>query len=168
MPDLSFLGEGHGIDISKKKRITVSPETFATNVEGVFAGGDVVTGPNTVINAMSSGTIAAGMIDNYIRGKGLDREYKLTRPSVYVPPVELTEEEIEEAERPTIPSLPLEGRIKNFNEVDLNMTEKMAIKEARRCLRCDLETEDGKKAVEELKRKKRKTKRSNEKRYAHN
>ena len=40
-------------------------------------------------------------------------------------------------------------RINNFDEVDLNMMEEMAIKEARRCLRCDLETEDGKKQLED-------------------
>ena len=146
--DLSFLGEGHGIEVSERNRIVVCPEIAATNVDGVFAGGDVVTGPNTVIDAMSSGKIAAEMIDKYIQGKELVREYTLTRPSMYLPPVELTEEETEEAERPVIPSLPVNERRNNFNEVDLNMTEEMAIKEARRCLRCDLETEDGKKQLE--------------------
>ncbi len=145
--DLSFLGEGHGIEVSKKGTIAVCPETFATNVAGVFAGGDVVTGPNTVIDAMSSGKIAAEMIDKYIQGKSLVREYELTRPSQYLPPVELTEQEIEEAGRPTIPCLPVGERRNNFSEVDLNITEAMAIREARRCLRCDLETEDGQEAI---------------------
>jgi hypothetical protein len=80
----------------------------------------------------------------------LAREYKVTRPSVYIEPVELTEEEIEElseAKRPEMPNLLAEERIKNFREVSLGFTEEMVIKEARRCLRCDLETEDGKKAV---------------------
>ena len=149
-PDLCFLGEGEPIEVSKRNRIVVCPETLATNVDGVFAGGDVVTGPNTVIDAMSSGKIAAGMIDKYIRRESLVKEYKLTRPSVYVLPVELTEQEIESAQRPRIPCLPVNKRINSFGEVELNMTEEMAIKEARRCLRCDLETEDGKKAIESL------------------
>ncbi len=152
-PDLCFLGEGEPIEVSKRNRIVVCPETLATNVDGVFAGGDVVTGPNTVIDAMSSGKIAAGMIDKYIRGESLVREYKLTRPSVYVLPVELTEQEIESVQRPRIPCLPVNKRINSFGEVELNMTEEMAIKEARRCLRCDLETEDGKKAIESLEHK---------------
>ena len=66
---------------------------------------------------------------------------------MYVPPVELTEEELEEAERPVIPCLAVHERKNNFLEVDLNLTEEMAIMEARRCLRCDLETEDGKQAL---------------------
>jgi len=71
----------------------------------------------------------------------------LTRPSLYVQPVELTEDEIENAKRPEMPQLPIEKREKNFNEVELGLSEVMAIKEARRCLRCELETKDGKKAI---------------------
>ena len=44
-PDLCFLGEGHGVEISKRNTIVVNPQTLATNVDGVFAGGDVVTMP---------------------------------------------------------------------------------------------------------------------------
>ncbi len=142
--DTGFLGQNHGIALSEWNTIEVDSETYASSREGVFAGGDVVTGPDTVINAMSSGKIAAEMIDKYIKGEKIEREYKLTRPSMYLPPVELTEEEIEKADRPAIPCLPLNERINNFKEVDLNMTEEMAVKEARRCLRCDLETEEGK------------------------
>lgn len=140
MPDLSFLNKGHGIGVSKKGTIAVAPETFATDVEGVFAGGDVVTGPNTVIEAMSSGKIVAEMIDKYIRRKKIGREYELIRPSMYVEPVELSEEEIEKALRPPIPCLPVKERINNFKEINLTLKEEIAVKEARRCLRCDLET----------------------------
>ena len=75
------------------------------------------------------------------------REYNLARPSLYIEPVELTEEEIEKARRPKMPKLSLKARKKNFKEVELGLAEEMAIKEARRCLRCELETEDGKKAI---------------------
>jgi len=61
--------------------------------------------------------------------------------------VELTEEEIEKAERPKMPKLPPRARKKNFKEVELGLSEEKAIKEARRCLRCELETKDGKKAI---------------------
>lgn len=147
-PDVSFLGEGHKIEIAKRGAIVVCPETFATSLDGVFAGGDVVTGPNTVIDAMAAGKIAAEMIDKYLQEKELLREYKLTRPSMYLPPVELTEQEIEEAERPAIPRLSTKERINSFDEVDLNIAEEAAVKEAKRCLRCDLETEDGKSILE--------------------
>ena len=150
-PDLGFLKGSIDLKVSKWGTVEACPETMVTNIEGVFAGGDVVTGANTVIDAMGAGKIAAEMIDKYIRGESLIREYKFTRPSIYVPPVELTEQEIEESQRPRIPRLAANKRVNNFDEVDLNMTEEMAVKEARRCLRCDLETEDGKKAIEALK-----------------
>jgi NADH-quinone oxidoreductase subunit F len=143
-PDLSFLGEGHGVEISRWGTVTASPDTFTTNVQGVFAVGDAVTGPNTVIQAMAAGKTAAEMIDKYVRGEEVAREYRLTRPSMYVPPVELTEQEADEAERPGVPMLAASERTNNFAEVDLCLTEEVAIKEARRCLRCDLQTKDGK------------------------
>jgi len=148
-PDLSFLGKNHGLTISKYGTIVVSSETYATNRDGIFAGGDVVTGANTVTNAMSSGKRASEMIDKYMRRENISKEYQLTRPSMYVPPVELTEEEIEEAKRPEISCIPVDERIHNSKEVDRPMTEHTAIKEARRCLRCDLETEDAKQWLEQ-------------------
>ncbi|MHB1336377.1 MAG: NADH-quinone oxidoreductase subunit NuoF [Candidatus Humimicrobiaceae bacterium] len=147
-PDLDFLNDAPVIETSRGGTIVVSPETLSTKISGVFAGGDVVTGPNTVIQAMAHGKIAAEMIDKYLRGKSLIREYRITRPSLYYPAVELHDQKIQEQTRPEIPCLPVKNRIKNFNEVSQNITEEAAIKEARRCLRCDLETEDAKKALE--------------------
>ncbi len=150
-PDVSFLDNFTGISISKRNTIEVSNETFQTNIPGVFAGGDVVSGASTVIEAMSAGITAAKMIDKYLSGQKVERTYKVTRPSMYPPPVELTDEEIEHAARPKIPAIPVEERRFNFKEVDKNFDEETAVREARRCLRCDLETEDGKKAMENLK-----------------
>ena len=61
--------------------IVVSSETYATNRDGIFAGGDVVTGANTVVDAMSSGKRASEMIDKYMRGEKISKEYQLTHPS---------------------------------------------------------------------------------------
>ena len=98
-----------------------------------------------------SGKIAAEMIDKYIKKEKLVREYKLTRPSMYVDPIELTEEEIEESQKFPVPRLAIRKRIDNFNEVDLDIPQNQAIKEGRRCLRCDLETEDAKNLVKKKK-----------------
>ncbi len=149
VPDVSFLGEMCGVEVSKRNTIAVNRETLATNVEGVFAGGDIVTGPNTLIEAVAAGKRAAESIDRYIRGESLVGEYNVTRPSTYLPPVELTEEEIAEAERAATPHLSIERRQRSFDEVELTLSEKAAIKEARRCLRCDLETEDAKEWLEQ-------------------
>jgi len=149
-PDLSFLGEEHGIELSRWNTPAINRETFATNVEGVFAGGDAVTGPNTVIDAMAAGKHAAEMIDKYIRGESVEREYQFVRPSMYLSPVELSEEEMEQAERPDPVTLPPPKRIGNFDEVELGISEEAAVREARRCLRCDLQTEEGKEQMDQM------------------
>ena len=146
-PDTSFVSDKDNLSISKWNTILVNKETLLTDRMGVFAGGDVVTGPRTVVEAISTGKTAAESIEKYLEGKSLTKEYKLTRPSLYVEPVELTEEEIEEAKRPELSKLSVKQRQKNFKEVELTLTEEMAVKEARRCLRCELETEEGKKAI---------------------
>ncbi len=139
-PDLSFL-DGR-FEITKEGTLTVNPETLATNVPGIFAGGDVVSGPATVTEAMKAGKVAAESIHRYLKGERLERTYEVTRPTRYVPPVQLTEAELEELKRPEMPCLAVAERRGNFKEVELGLTEEMAIREARRCLRCDLEVQE--------------------------
>ncbi len=146
-PDMSFLSNKDKLKTTPWGTLIADPESLLTDREGVFAGGDVVTGPNTVVEAIAAGKTAANSIENYLEGKSLSRQYKLNRPSIYVEPAVLTEEEIEKATRPKMPELSVAARKKNFKEVELGFTKQMAIKEARRCLRCELETEDGKKAT---------------------
>jgi len=138
-PDMASLINGDGLKISKRNSIEVDPETLSTNIKGIFAGGDVVTGPNTVTDAMAHGKLAAKMIDKYINGEKLERKYEVTRPALYVEPVKLLEEEIENLKKPEISTLPLYKRIASFEEVEMCFTESEAISEAKRCLRCDLE-----------------------------
>jgi NADH-quinone oxidoreductase subunit F len=137
--DLSFAAEQHDLSISARNSLEVDPETLQTTRKGIFAGGDVVTGPNTVTGAMAQGKIAAQMIDKYIRGEGLQRNYEVTRPAVRVEPVVVPEEELENLQRPAVASLPFPERTTCFAEVELGFTESEAISEAKRCLRCDLE-----------------------------
>jgi NADH-quinone oxidoreductase subunit F len=138
-PDLSDLRSGNDLSISKYGTIEVDPETFNSGMDGVFAGGDVVSGPNTVTAAMGHGKIAAEMIHKHIQGLPVEQEYKVTRPAIHVEAVELTDKEIEELQKPAVPLLSLDERSGNFKEVELGFTEQMAIAEAKRCLRCDLE-----------------------------
>ncbi|TET76305.1 MAG: FAD-binding protein, partial [Candidatus Cloacimonadota bacterium] len=150
-PDSSYVKKETGLEISKWQTIVVDPETFATHREGVFAGGDVVTGPNTVVDAVATGKITAESIDMFINGREIKREYKITKPSMYIEPVELSEEEVLEANRAQMAYLSVDDRKNNFKEVEQGFSEEIAIKEARRCLRCDLETKDGQKFLESLK-----------------
>ncbi len=144
-PDLGFLKGNSQLKISKWNTLEVEPETMATNVPGIFAGGDVVSGPSTVLEAMKAGKIAAESIHKYLRGEPLTRKYEPLKSVREVPPVELTEEEIlKETSRSEMPCISVQVRAGNFKEVELGLSKEMAIKEARRCLRCDLERKGGK------------------------
>ncbi len=148
-PDLSLLGR-RGLELSQQGGTLVCEENLATGIPGVFAGGDVVSGPGTVVDAMAAGKLAAEMIDRYIRGKPLVEEPTLIRPTEYVPPVQLEEEEAEQARRPEIPWLPPAQRTEGFSEVELSLDAPTAIREARRCLRCDLQTADAQQQLAQL------------------
>jgi NADPH-dependent glutamate synthase beta subunit-like oxidoreductase len=133
-PDLSFLPAGHGFTITRWNTFNVDPHTLQTNKKGVFAGGDAVTGPATVIEAIAAGKKAAGMIDRYLRGLELPGDTEESRPVVT-----LTDEEIkaiEKVPRHEMPKLPVEKRVGNFEEVELGFSEEAAVAEAKRCLRC--------------------------------
>jgi NADPH-dependent glutamate synthase beta subunit-like oxidoreductase len=69
-PDISFLHEGHGLEISKWNSFVVDSRTKMTNRPGIFAGGDADTGPSTVIQAIAAGHAAAEGIHEYLRKKG--------------------------------------------------------------------------------------------------
>jgi NADH-quinone oxidoreductase subunit F len=138
-PDLNFLQGNTKLNISKWNTLEVDPETMETNVPGIFAGGDVVTGPATVLEAMRAGKIASESIHRYLRGENISREYSPKKPRLDISPIQVSPEELSELKRPEIPALSVEKRKSNFKEVELGLTKEMAIKEAKRCLRCDLE-----------------------------
>jgi len=146
-PDGRSLGAKDGVETRKGENIVADAEILTTSRPGVFAGGDAVTGPNTVVEAMGAGKIAAAMIECYLEGRPIERTYVLNRPTRVVEPVELSAAEVENAKRPVEPHLPAAKRRKNFAEVELGLTEVMACAEARRCLRCDLDTKDAQNAL---------------------
>jgi NADH-quinone oxidoreductase subunit F len=124
-----------GVEVGRGNVIRVDPDTLATDREGVFAGGDAVTGPASIIEAIAAGRQAAISIDKYLGGNGIIDE-------VLAPPEEemaLPEVEEEERHRIQMPCLSLSERATSFAEVELGFDEEMAIEEAKRCLRCDLE-----------------------------
>ena len=127
--------EQFGLPLGKGNTFQVDPDTLATTREGVFTGGDAVTGPATVIEAIAAGRKAAISIDKYLGGSGEIDETLVTPEEGEALP------EIEEGEKPRIlvPTLPLSDRLNNFAEVELCLRKEIAIEEARRCLRCDLE-----------------------------
>ena len=89
-PEISFLDESHGLEVTPKGTFAIDPLTLATNRPGVFAGGDVARGPWILIQAIADGRRGALSIDRYLRGVDL-----LTpREQIPLPVVDLSKEEI--------------------------------------------------------------------------
>ena len=131
---ISFSG-GIGVSAGKGDTITVDPATGATNVEGVFAGGDVTTGPAYVVDAIAAGKKAARSIGRYLKGEEVAVENNTRKPE------QLSEAELETASkrvagatRLPMPEEEIETRIGNFSEVALGYAPEDAMKEASRCL----------------------------------
>lgn len=125
-----------GLRIGRGGIIEVAPNTLATSRAGVFAGGDAATGPVSVTHAIAAGRQAAISIDSFLGGKGVIDE-------ILAPSQEMVlwlgkEEGFAEKRRPKMPSLPIDKRLGGFAQVGLGFTEQMAVKEAKRCLNCDL------------------------------
>jgi NADH-quinone oxidoreductase subunit F len=141
-PDVASLADGNGMKLSRWGTVEVDPETLQTGADGLFAGGDVVSGPATVVDAMAHGKIASQMIRDYVQGQPGHRRYSVTRPAMDVDVVELSDDEIESLHKPEMPLRPLRNLVGNFDEVELGLTSEMAMAEARRCVRCDKEAGD--------------------------
>ncbi len=114
--------------------LNVDSETLATGSEGVFAGGDVVTGSASVIEAIAMGRRAASSIDKYLGGVG-NIEEGLVLPEEKVKPLTLG---LPVGFPVETPKQALGERLKGFTEVDTTYSEGSAVEEATRCLMCDL------------------------------
>jgi NADPH-dependent glutamate synthase beta subunit-like oxidoreductase/2,4-dienoyl-CoA reductase-like NADH-dependent reductase (Old Yellow Enzyme family) len=134
IPDLSFM-DREPFSLGDNNTLEVNPYTMATNVEGVFAGGDVVTGPASVVQAIAAGRRAARAIDRYLRGEGLD--YEVAVPdTIHIE--DLDTSLFKRRKRQNMPSLSPKKRIKGFREVELGFGELATLREADRCLQCGM------------------------------
>ncbi len=134
--DLSCVDEECKMAINKWSTFDVDPVTFATNVEGIFAGGDDVTGPATVIEAINAGKEAARSIDRYLRGEDI----KLRRARDWTQNVadKADTSSVAKEGRPSMPELDPGTRRTNFEEVVKGYSEEDVLREARRCLSCGI------------------------------
>jgi NADH-quinone oxidoreductase subunit F len=135
--DVPF-GDGAGIALTDWGTVQADPDTLATARAGVFAGGDAVLGPADVVGAIAHGKRAAASIHQYLRGQEVARRFAPVRPAEHVEPVELAEEELETLARPVMPARSPRERLGDFLEVDRGLSREAAVREAKRCLRCDL------------------------------
>lgn len=137
-PDVKYLNKEKGIQTGALDNIVVDPVTLETGLTGVFAAGDAVTGGATVIEAIAAGQKAAAAIHRRLSHQLDDKRFKLPRPHLNVEFYEV-EEALEGYKRPPEPLLKVKKRIKCFDEAVGSLSEGTAVKEAKRCLRCDLD-----------------------------
>ncbi|MBI5119148.1 NADH-quinone oxidoreductase subunit NuoF [Candidatus Poribacteria bacterium] len=136
--DLDFLPKESGVETT---RTTVKvDETFKTGNAKVWAGGDAVTGPAMVVDAIRAGQDAARQIDAAMRAARGEKHWIAPPDDGIVIPFEVDEETIEQPQA-VMPEIPASERREDFREVELGYDLKVAMAEARRCMRCDAKTE---------------------------
>jgi len=144
--EILIVSIGQCIDGSSVSEIKSKPSSFLiadektmqTSLENVFAGGDCVSGPDTVVNAVAAGRRAAVSIDQYLGGRAVAGEplmYNHTMGKLEDVPQKAFERFIKEKKIP-MPTLSLEKRIESFDEVEKGFTIEMARAEAKRCMEC--------------------------------
>ena len=134
--------EAAGVTTTKRGFIEIVEGTKSQTASPmVFAGGDVVSGPDTVVGAIAAGHHAAIEIDEAIREKNGESAEVPVEEEIEIPVT--IEEEIQETPRVCLCESDCAERIKDFREVELGFSQEEALKEANRCLRCDVEAETG-------------------------
>jgi NADPH-dependent glutamate synthase beta subunit-like oxidoreductase len=134
-PNISFMDKNTMLQLKPGGTFDVDPITLETNIAGIFAGGDAVSGPATVIDALAAGRKAAISIDRYLNGQDLTigREEEGAQESRLIVNIE----GVAKKERIAMPALAVEQRRGNFQEVELGLSKEEAKKEAERCLSCE-------------------------------
>ena len=152
VPDLSFIAGNSQLEIAPGLTLQVDPKTMATSVKGVFAAGDVVSGPSSVAQAIGNGRRAAVAVDRFFNNKRspeLERivineacqvvAQELIAQSM---PHEVAYEEIwnvfhhEKKQRQKTAKLSVEKAMRSFAEIDKGFEKDAAMVEAERCLHC--------------------------------
>ena len=137
VPDMSFIDNKSGVEINKWDYFTVgNGYASRTKNERYFAGGDAVTGPDTVIGAIGAGHKAADDMDSAIRKANGEPAFEKSADQKIDIPFIIDEESVE-APQTAMPEMESAERRLSFAEVELGFTKEDAIKEACRCLRCD-------------------------------
>ncbi|HUL21945.1 MAG TPA: NADH-ubiquinone oxidoreductase-F iron-sulfur binding region domain-containing protein [Thermodesulfobacteriota bacterium] len=137
--DLGFLPEGSGIEINEGT-VRVDKNLRTTNAK-VWAGGDMVTGPAAVIDAIRAGRTAARAIDAAIRATHGQEPWTAPAEEMLEIPLTKDEEQGRQLRRP-MPKVPPKIRRSDFREVELGYPPEMALAEVCRCLRCDVRPQD--------------------------
>jgi NADPH-dependent glutamate synthase beta subunit-like oxidoreductase/coenzyme F420-reducing hydrogenase delta subunit/NAD-dependent dihydropyrimidine dehydrogenase PreA subunit len=122
------------LKINNNSTLKIEPLTLETDIPGVFAGGDAVTGSNNVVEAVAAGLRAAESMDRYLKGHDLKKGRTLERP---IPvEVDIQERKASPHKRAQMPALPVSKRKSSYEETSLGLPGDIAGREAGRCLNC--------------------------------
>ena len=138
--DLSFLEENSGIK-TERGLISVKKNSYETDRQGVFAGGDVVSGPGIAVEAIKSGKQAARVIDAWLTGRKSiksDNHNKMDFVSHMPPPLKVNALDRQGMKRARLEEERPEKRKNNYLPVEFELDSESAVMEAGRCLRCDI------------------------------
>jgi NADPH-dependent glutamate synthase beta subunit-like oxidoreductase len=133
-PDVAFLADSDARDILKGNPLWVNPATMETRLKGVFAAGDMVTGPSSVVEAMSSGRKAAVSIDRYVRGQDVTSEQIRKEQKLLTGELDLAR--ARRYPRAVMPQIDITRRKNSFEVIHTGYDAATARQEADRCLRC--------------------------------
>ncbi len=135
-PESDLFDQTASLQLSPAGTLAADADSLATSLPGVFAGGDAVTGPKSVIDAIAQGHRAAVSIESF-----LDTGMRQPASAEWEPIPQPAEFEIphrwaQRSERQRMPQLPVAERQATFREVNLGLSQRAAMREAQRCLRC--------------------------------
>ena len=138
--DLDPIVEGTDVELNERGQLKVDGTNFTTEAYGVFACGEVVTGPGSCIGSIATGHEAATTIHRFLSGRSVDKD-RVARP---VPVYDRYENAVLEGVEPSrrraeMPMAKPEERGKDFRQVELGLTHQESLCEAARCLRCQSE-----------------------------
>jgi NADH-quinone oxidoreductase subunit F len=131
--DAAAIVDGTPLELNRWGYFAADPDSGKTSTDWVFSGGDAATGPSSVVEAIGAGERAAAGMDEFLTGANHAFWRRDIEPPVFfdpdLDPVEMPRHQVEE--------LAVAARVTNFDEVELSWAAKVAVAEAKRCLRCD-------------------------------
>ena len=131
-----LIGADGQLSVTRRGTLVADPETQATNVPGVFAAGDAVHLPGTVVEAMASGRKAATSIHRYLRGQDLREGLTTAKREVFKIKPEMIPDFFVRKARWQMPMLSPGDATRSFGEAKLGYTMWEGVEEASRCLNC--------------------------------
>ena len=131
--DFSFLSENDPLWEDNKRFVKADRTTGQTNLEWVFAGGDMITGPRSVVEAINQGHEGAESITRFLTGQDLAAGREVDKPE----PAPVPKGKHAKAERVVPEKRPVNERVE-FNEIEMTLDADSAVAEAKRCLACGI------------------------------